>query len=304
MVDNTQNAASAAEAPRELKSTDTSTVKPVLEAVKVADIPADPPKDEKPDVAAAVAEDAEEAGDDTSDEEANAPPADAAKPKRKRLSRWMRERVEEARLQAVQETEQRLLQQFQQQAPVKQEAPALKTLEDFDYDQSAHTAYLVQEGIKQDRLQREREAAQRDQQKADEAFKARIDDFEAQAGAGAWEDILTSPVHTDPAFLPLVELFRGDEHELAIAHHLATHLSEAKRINALPPIQKAREITKLAERFEGTESTETPKPLPKKTTNAPPPPKTISGSGRASVDINSPELSTQDRIRLWRTKTG
>lgn len=300
MVDSTQNAASPAEAPQALKSTDTSTVKPVIEAAKVDKTEAAT----EPTQPAAVAEDAEEdAGDEeTSEQEGDAPPADATKRKRHRLSRWMRERVEEARQQAAQETEQRLLQQFQQQAPKQEPAPTLKTLEDFDYDQTAHTAYLVQEGIKQDRLQQQRDAAQREQAKADEAFKARIDEFETKVGAGAWEDILSSPVNTDPAFLPLVELFRGDEHELAIAHHLATHLSEAKRINTLPPIQRAREIAKLAEGFEG--AAETPKPLPKKSTNSPPPPKTLSGAGKPSVDINSPDLSTADRIRLWRAKTG
>ena len=77
-------------------------------------------------------------------------------------------------------------------------------------------------------------------------------------------------------------------------------MAEAKRINALPKLQQVREIAKLAERFDG-DTEEKPVVLPKKTTSAPPPVKTVSGSGKPSVDVLDPSISTADRIKLWKS---
>jgi hypothetical protein len=143
------------------------------------------------------------------------------------------------------------------------------------------------------------EAERKKQAEAHESFKSHVDAFEEKVGDGAWDDIVSSALNTKPEFKPLTELFMGDEHDLEIAHYLATNIKEAERINALPRLSQVREIAKLADRFEGA-TEEKPVVLPKKTTSAPPPVKTISGAGKPSVDITDPGLSTADRIKAWK----
>lgn len=278
--------------------------------------PATEPKAAKP---APVASDAGTGGD-TSDTDAgngdDAATADAAAAERRkeRLPRWVQERLARQRESVARETEDRVRREYEaRQTPTERREPANvtppsdrpPTLADFNFDHEAYTAHMVERELsRREAAQREAES-RRQQNEAAEQFKSRVDDFETRVGAGAWEDIVSSPLNTDPAFKALTELFMGDEHDLDIALHLATNLTEANRINALPPLQRVREVAKLAEQFAGESVAEPAQPAkrtpppPKQVTNAPPPAKSVSGAGKSAVDIDDPNISTEARIKAW-----
>jgi hypothetical protein len=302
MSDTENDVPSGAEASAELKSTDT---REVVE-VKAEPEPGKPePKteagEEKPDGEQPEGhEKSPEGGED------DAPAAEPGEGKRKRLPRWMKERLERERQVTEARTRAQVLEELQaKEAKPEAEAPAQvreKGLEDFDFDYDAYTQYKVERAIESRDQQRQAEEESRKQTEAAEAFKARVDAFEERVGDGTWDDILSSPVNLNPAFKPLVDLFMGDEGDLDIAHHLAAHPDEAQRLIELPRLQMVREVVKLAEKFSGEQVDSTPAPIPKKTTNAPPPPKTVSGAGKPSVDIDSPDITTAQRIAEWKRR--
>lgn len=290
------NAAPAAEAQQELKSTDTST----KAQIEPKATPAPPePKVEK---AEAQQEPQGDAGDGT-----DVPPTDSPQGRHDKLPRWVKERMERVRRVTEAETRERVLQEVQQRPAERQEtAPATtvpgKTLEDFDFDQDAFFDYKVEQGIERREQQAQQRAQQNKQAEAVETFKAKIDAFEERIGAGAWEEIETSALNTDPAMKPLTDLFMGDEHDLEIAHHLALNPKEAERLLSLPPLGRIREMAKLADRFDSRPAAKPAPTLPRKFTNAPPPPKTVTGAGKSSVAIDDPNISTEQRIALWQAK--
>jgi len=215
----------------------------------------------------------------------------------------MKERLERERQVTEAKTRAAVLQEIQERQPVRQEpiqaTPNEKTLMDFNFNQDAYIAYRVEQALEKKEQAAKAEAAQRKQAEAHESFKSHVDAFEEKVGDGAWDDIVSSPLNTEPEFKPLTELFMGDEHDLEIAHYLATNMKEAKRINGLSRLQQVREIAKLADQFEGVTEAK-PVVVPKKTTSAPPPVKTISGAGKPSVDIHDPGMTTAERIKAWK----
>lgn len=283
------NVAVTTDAPQALKSNDTSSK--AKESTVVETAKPEPKVVEKVDAKAEAVTKPPEGDND-------APDADSPQGKtEKRLPRWMKERLERERQVTEARTREAMLREIQDgqsktAAAENPSAPSGKTLADFDFDQDRYTDYLVD-------MKLDKREAQRKQAAAQESFKSHVDAFEEKVGDGAWDDIVSSPLNTQPEFKPLTELFMGDEHDLEIAHYLATNMKEAERINALPRLAQVREIAKLADRFEGvTEAT--PVTTPKKTTSAPPPVKTISGAGKPSVDINDPAMSTAERIKAWK----
>ena len=317
-VGSTTDASATQAAAQVLKTNDTGTIRAAVEAAKA------PPA--KPEPAQATATQAEpdadagaepEEGDDAT--AAGAAP-DETKPPKRRLSRWMRERLAETEAR----TEARIraeyaAQQTQQAQPARPEptnvgastqGESTKTLADFNFNVEAYIEHQMEQ-----REQRRAEAESRakletEWREADKAWKAKIDAFEMATGDGAWSEIEESPLHTDREFSAMTALFMGADNDLAIALHLARNINEARRIASLPPHQMAREVGKLLDTFEGTAgqtaqpaqvaAQSKPAPLPKKTTNAPPPPKTLSGAGKSVVDLDDPNISTADRIAAWR----
>lgn len=325
MSDNANNVtstteASPAPAAAVLKSNDTSKANRVTAQAE----PAKPAEAAKPEPVksepAASTEPANAGGDDAGNGE-HATSADSSARKEGKLPRWVKERMERQRVTVERDTEARVRAELEQrygQQQQRQPAPTQardnvqattdqpKTMADFNFDPDAYMAHLVEREVTR------REQAQRDQarhaerQAAEEQFKTRIDDFETRVGDGAWEDIETSPVNTDPAFADMTALFMGGEHDLDVALHLARDLPEARRINALPPLQRALEVAKLVDLFAGkTQAAPEPAkaaPIPKKTTNAPPPPKPLAGTGSPVRDANDPNMTTADRIKAWRNR--
>ncbi len=305
MTDNT-DAAVPAVAP-ELKSTDTRTHVNDQPTKNELAKPSPPPEvkvEAKPQKAPETGPDGHEVALEGAEKDASN--ADSPDKKEQRLPRWMKERLERVRQVTEAETRAAVLKEVQTVPPVVAEveetaAPAVKTLADFDFDQDAYFDYKVDLKLTQKEEATKRESQAKEQAKAKEAFDARIDAFEERAGAGAWDDIKDSVLNTDPSLKPLVDLFMGDEHDLDIAHHLVSNPDEIKRLAALGPIQRAKEVTKLAESFgEPAQTANIPAVPPKKTTNAPPPPKTVSGAGKGAIDVNSPNISSADRIAAWR----
>ncbi len=283
MTDET-NVASTTETAPQLKSTDTR--------VQAVTEPAQPEVTEKP------AQEAPEGGSDAS-------AADSSRKKQK-LPRWMKERLERAKQVTALETEARIRKELQTEAaPPKQEQEAKtsgKTLADFDYDQDAYFDYKVEEKLKA----RDEKAtkAKQDEERAqsEKTFKAKVDEFEKRVGDGAWEEIEQSPLNLDKSYAKLAEMIQGEDAFLDIAHHLAMNHDEAAEIAKLPPLKMALAVAKIAERFEDKPEEKKVTNLPKKVTNAPPPPKTVSGAGKPSVDIRAPEMSTEERIAAWRKR--
>jgi hypothetical protein len=293
------NVAVTTDAAPQLKSTDTSH-RATVEAPKVETTKEVKPEPVKQEVVVAPPEG-----------ESDAPDADSPQAREKRMPRWMKERLERERQVTEARTREAMLREFQATQPKPEvtqvaDEPKAKTLEDFNFDQNAYTDYLVDQKLSKREEKQRLEAENKKRAEAAESFKSRVDAFEERAGDGTWQDIVESPLNTDPSFKALTDMFMGDEHDLDIAHHLASNLKEAQRIRDLPKLQQVRELAKLAEKFEGGSqpevTTPSPAPLPKKTTTAPPPPKTVSGSGKPSVDINDPGLSTEQRIAAWRAK--
>jgi hypothetical protein len=291
MTDET-NAVSAAVAPPELKSTDTrvhvvAEAKPEPAKVEAVEVKPEP-----------VSKDPEGVATD-------APDADSPQKKEQRLPRWMKERLERVREVTEAETRAKVLEEVQKSAPkpeaAKVEKPE-KTLEDFDYDQDAYFDWKVEQKLAQ-REQKQREAEeQKKLAEAQESFKSRVDAFEERVGAGAWEDIEASKLNRDPAYAGLAAMIRDEDFALDIAHHLATNPDKAESLVKLPPLKMALEVAKIAEQLTGQQPEKPAPVLPKKTTNAPPPPKTVSGSGKPSVDVNAPDLTPEQRIAMWRKK--
>lgn len=313
MSEEATNGASApvAQTPA-LKSTDTSNApKVTAEPAKPAEAKAPEPKAPKTEAPKDTANEQAPPEGETQDD---APAAAAPERKEQRLPRWMKERLERERQVTAARTREQVLREMQAAAPADTQRQAAepqgereKTLEDFDFDTAKFIAYQVDRGIERTKREETTRAEQQKQAAAADEFKAKIDTFEARVGAGAWEDIESSTLNTDPKYKPLCDLFLGDEHDLDIAHHLVQHPEEVERLIALSPIARAREVAKLAEQFSDEAPpavvAQAPTP-PKKTTNAPPPPKTVSGAGKPSVDVRDPGISTADRIRAWKKQSG
>ena len=309
MTDNATNVSSETVAqPAALKSTDTLKSEPAPEAGK----PAEEPVKAQKQIEAKPEQSGNEAPPE-GEEKDDAPAAAAPERKEQRLPRWMKERLERERQVTAARTREQVLRELQaQQQPAQTQAQTPsesereKGLEDFDFDFVAYQKYLAKQAIEVYKREEQQRAEQQKQAEVAEQFKAKVDSFESRVGAGAWEDIEASKLNTDPAYKPLVELFLGDDHDLDIAHHLAQHIEEADRLLSLSPLQRVREVAKLAEKFSDPATAEVAAVTqpPKKTTNAPPPPKTVSGAGKPSVDVRSPEISTADRIRAWKATRG
>jgi hypothetical protein len=72
----------------------------------------------------------------------------------------------------------------------------------------------------------------------------------------------------------VTELIMDSEIGPKLADHLGNNIRELNRISALPPLQQAREITKLEMKL-----ADPPAPIPKTATDAPEPAPTLRGAG-------------------------
>jgi len=300
MTDQATNGASApvADAAAPLKSNDTSELKALQQASPA-----------EPGPVVAQAEEHEDDSDSEVDEEQDAPEAGSdGKPKQGK-SNW-KKRLERVRRQAEAETEARIYRELHEKQgsapPTGEQSEPAKSWEELlaenDFDQSKALKAFYQQEREAERAAETQRAEQEKRAKAAETIKAKIGEFEERAGEGAMDELSSSPLNTDPKYLPLVELFMGDENDLDIAYALASNLEEADRLLSLSPLARVREVAKLAEKFGGVPQKPAPVLPPKKTTNAPPPPKTVAGAGKSMVDLDDPSITPAQRIAEWKRR--
>jgi hypothetical protein len=293
--------ASTTVAQPELKSADTSVVNKITaEAAKAEPVKAEPAVEAKVEETAVQVPEGDEA---------DAPDAgsEAAKPGK---NSW-KKRLERVRQTAEAETRANVLKELIDQGVIKPPKPpqeavvetkAEKSLEDFDYDQDAYLEYKLERKLEQREAKQREAEEQKRQAETAKQFEAKVSEFEQRVGEGAWQEVLESPINLDPEFKPLAAMIEGDDLALDIAHHLASNPDKAEEIIKLSPLKMALEVAKIAEQLGGKQSEKPAPVLPKKTTNAPPPPKTVTGSGKPSVDVNSPDLTPEQRIAMWRKR--
>lgn len=292
-MNNETDVASGTETPQtqELKSTDTSVLKQHAEVPKAEEVA---------EQVATTTEDTEAEADDDSDDTDDAKPADSSK--KRNMPRWMKERLARAELTAANRAREATIRELRDlgviQNPqaatetVEQDAPKLKTLADFDFDQDEFIAYRVEEALKADRERATRETQQKTHQEAQAAFLQRIREFE-QREPGALDEIRSAP--TPPPHM--VAFIQDSGHDIEVALHLARNQDRLHEIANLSPMKMAAAIREIAQQFEAPEKAELPQ---KKVTKAPEPPRTITGSARTAVDTDSKDVSSADRIRAWR----
>lgn len=284
-----------------LKSNDTSEIKAVQQKVEEV---------AKPETDKPVEQKAAEDSDPEVDEEQDDGPEPGSKQKKPEGDGAWKKRRERIRREAIAETEARIYRELHenQGKPPSREAEQVSEEKSFDelllendFDQGKAMQAFYQQQRESERKAEAAEAAKESQAKAAESAKAKFDAFESRVGEGSVHDIIESPLNKDAKFKPLVDLFMGDDGDLDIAYELANNIDEAERILSLPPLARVREVAKLAEKFGG--ATEQKREVtPKKTTNAPPPPKTIAGSGKSGIDLDDPNITPAQRIAEWRRK--
>lgn len=137
---------------------------------------------------------------------------------------------------------------------------------DEEYQRAIFRAELRE--VERERARREQEAAaKRAQEERQRLWEARAE--EARARIPDFEQVAYSS--KVPYSQSMVQLVQESDQGPEIAYHLGKNPHEADRIARLSPLAAAREIGRLENRFAAT--------TPKKVSNAPPPPKTISGQG-------------------------
>lgn len=219
----------------------------------------------------------------------------------KRINELTREKYEAIRRA---EDAERKLEEFKSQ-PVKHnpqaQATAEPTLDQFDYDYEKYAKAVGRWEAQQILAERDRKQAEEKDQEYRQTrandLQARIDAYAEQDPEG-WSEALAAPVRLTQTMMEAVS-----ESELApqIGVYLARNLDEADAISRMSTVAQIRAIAKIEAKLEGAPTAKASTP-PKKLTSAPPPAKTLSGGRTAIKNLDSPDISTEDRIAAWRAQ--
>lgn len=189
---------------------------------------------------------------------------------------------------------------------------AVKTLADFDYDETAYQKHIHADVEKRASTAAEKavEAREKTQAKA-AAEKARIDSWKnrtaeyAKVKVDFAEKVYSIPdaYLNDTVFEALTESEVGPE----VAYYLAENLDEAERISNLSPAAAARAIGRLESKFEAKAEAKAevaseeakPKDEPR-TTKAPAPPPKLDASN--DVVKKDPADMSQKEFNTWRRR--
>lgn len=167
--------------------------------------------------------------------------------------------------------------------PAKQAAPqpapdAPPKAEDFqDYEDYlvARAAHKLRQEQAQQQQQAAQQAQRRQQAEAADAFRERVE--AATEKFPDFHEVAFSP--KVPITTAMAETIASSEMGADLAYHLGKNIDEAKRIAALAPIAQVRELGKLEAKLSAP-------PTPLKTTQAPKPPKTVTGAAGAAENPN------------------
>lgn len=186
------------------------------------------------------------------------------------------------------------------QEPQETKAPetteALKTLEDFDYDEAKYQAYFLQETTKRavEAARKELEEEQRQTTNSHRQKQYLQREAEFAKDKEDYYNIARNP--TLPLNETMVEVIQDSEDGPALAYYLGKNLQIAEQISMLTPYQAAKEMgrieAKLAfdrERSKGESVTKAPAPPPK-----------LDGLNPA-IDKDPDKMSTKEWL-AWRNK--
>lgn len=158
------------------------------------------------------------------------------------------------------------------------EPEPLKTLKDFNYDEGAFNAYLIDRAKTEAKAEIRRETAQSN---AEQRQQARADEFAAREAAFEADNPgFTERLHAEdlPITAEMAAFITDPDSDvgLHVGDYLASNKAEAARIAALSPTAQAREMTKL----EGRIGKQIAKAAAEKTkaSTAPKPPKPVDGT--------------------------
>lgn len=289
-------------AKTELKSTDTSVLKPLISDTATPSQSDASSKSEKPDTDASPADkradadssEAEHQDDDQYDREG------------RKIEPWMRKRLQRAEERGRKLARAEILDEIRtlRAAPPEsaraesqgqEQQTAQKTLADFDYDIEKYNAYMIREGVKQALAERDAEQERQRQERAAEearnAFEKRKAEFEKRVGDGAWEEMVSAKVDVPQE---VIDLLMGHPKDLDIAYYLVRHADELDKLRGKSKLEIARGLASIESKLSGSNAEE----LPPKTTQAPPPPPKVTGAGKSVKSIA--EMSTAERIAEWR----
>lgn len=182
-----------------------------------------------------------------------------------------------------------------------QGSDARPTLADFDYDYEAHAEAVADWKVRQAFAERERkEAESKDQQYREGRAKdlqARIDAY-AEREPEAWAEAIAAPVKLTQS---MMEAIADSELAPEIGVYLARNLDESESISRMGPAAQIRAIGRIEAKLESAQK-DTQVAPPKKLTNAPPPAKTLKGGNAAIKNVDAENISTADRIAIWRAQ--
>jgi hypothetical protein len=286
---------------------------PVAEVMKSQAVPSVKPADPNPGELVANQSQDESADDDhdeaeEQDESATSAgedaPAHAKKNKGvgKRINELTREKYEERRAREAAESElAELRAKLANQGRNTDNGAPQPTLDQFDYDYEKFNDALSDWKAEQKLAQRSRDEQQRQQQEAAKAKQAAAQKMIAEYqehDPDGWQEAISAPINYTPAMLDAL----GDSDRAPeIAVYLARNLDEADKISRMPPAAAIRALVRIES---GLEDKPAPKPrveIPRKLTNTPPPPKTLtSGSGSPKINLDDPNISPEARIAAWR----
>lgn len=243
-----------------------------------------------PEVEVESVEDAETSATETPEE-----PKKANKVQ-ERINQLTREKYEERQKNAELEARLAKLEASNSQAPEPEIiAPKEEDYDDYSQfqmaqakfvaDTAANAAYNRIAAENQTRQQKDAESIrQQELQSKKEAFeknvnskRANFQDFENVAYGHEFMDLDLAE--------QIFEMDKGPE----VAYHLGSHLDDAARIYALPPVQRARELTKLEFALQAI--------TPKKVSSAPDPITPLGHKERVETD---PDKMTADEWQKWR----
>lgn len=183
-----------------------------------------------------------------------------------------------------------------EQSTETQSIPGLRpkpTLEQFDFDQEAHTEAMADWVIDKRELLTKQASASTRQSELVANHNKRIDT--AATMYPDFDDVVEASADL-PVTQAMHETILQSEFSADIVYYLAKHPEETKKIAALPPVRQIAELGKIETKFEKKPEP----PPPKRITQAPEPIKPVSGQEietETVVDDNDWYRKEQARLR-------
>ena len=163
-------------------------------------------------------------------------------------------------------------------APVDENEPKIESFNDIEAYAQAKAEYKTNQARKADAAKQQAETYKTYQENLLTAWETKADKAEEK-----YEDFHAVVGNLDPR-VPFIAALMGEDNGTDIAHYLAKHEAEVKRIAVLHPWQQSREIGKLSAKL----AAEPAKPA---TPSKAPPPITPVGGATVSGDKKLSEMS-------------